>query len=76
MVVLNLSGEQLEHGLVDRVESLISTHSGDCPVGIDYCDGSAIARLRVGVGWKVRVTDRLVERLQKYVGEKNVRIEY
>jgi DNA polymerase-3 subunit alpha len=76
MVILDLSGEQLENGLADTVGALISAHQGDCPVIIDYCDGSAIARLRLGAEWKVRVTDRLVESLQKHVGERNVRVEY
>ena len=76
-MVLKLTGEQLERGgMVDTVGAVLSTNQGDCPVVIDYSDGSATARLRLGPEWKVRVTDRLVEGLQSHVGERNVHVEY
>ena len=39
--------------------------AGCCPVEIEYSNGSAACRVRLGEGWRVRPDDLLIARLRE-----------
>ncbi|MGH6635895.1 MAG: DNA polymerase III subunit alpha, partial [Gammaproteobacteria bacterium] len=57
-------------------ESLEPYCGGPCPVTVAYSDGCASAKLRLGQDWCVRLSEVLIERLQRSFGGSSVSIEY
>ncbi|MGH8578626.1 MAG: DNA polymerase III subunit alpha [Gammaproteobacteria bacterium] len=57
-------------------ESLEPYCGGPCPVTMVYSDGCASARLRLDQAWWVRLSEVLIERLQRSFGGSSVSIEY
>ncbi|MGH8603559.1 MAG: DNA polymerase III subunit alpha, partial [Gammaproteobacteria bacterium] len=67
-----LTREALE-GLKEALEPYCG---GSCPVTMVYSDGCASARLRLGQAWRVRLSEVLIDRLQRSFGGSSVSIEY
>ncbi|MCG5500081.1 DNA polymerase III subunit alpha [Ectothiorhodospira lacustris] len=57
-------------------ESLSPFRDGPCPVFINYSNGRARARFRLGDAWQLRPTEELVQRLRGLLGEEAVQIHY
>ncbi len=68
----SMTRESLE-GLKETLEPYCG---GSCPVTMVYSDGCASARLRLGRDWCVRLSEVLIERLQRSFGGSSVSIEY
>ncbi|MCG5512685.1 DNA polymerase III subunit alpha [Ectothiorhodospira shaposhnikovii] len=57
-------------------ESLTPFRDGPCPVFVNYSNGRARARFRLGDAWQLRPTEELVQRLRGLLGEEAVQIHY
>ena len=66
-----------ENGKLELLkDSLASCPAGNCPVTIEYSNGSARARLRLSDDWQVSISDTLLEHFHAQFGEASVAIEY
>lgn len=76
-LVVSVSAEGAGNGFVAGLRSILDPYrEGHCPVAIDYHHPRARARLNLGLGWKVRLPDALLERLRASFGDDAVRVEY
>jgi len=57
-------------------DSLSSYGAGNCPVTIEFTNGSACARLRLSDEWQVSISDPLLEHFHAQFGDGSVAIEY
>ncbi|MGH8525886.1 MAG: hypothetical protein ACREXY_17265, partial [Gammaproteobacteria bacterium] len=57
-------------------EALEPYCGGPCPVTVVYSDGCASAKLRLGQAWRVRLSEVLIDRLQRSFGGSSVSVEY
>lgn len=65
-------------GAVQRLRQLLEPHrsQGSCPVAIQYDNGQARARIRLGDDWCVNPDDGLVEALSEWLKPENVQFMY
>ncbi len=77
---LSLNGEASRAGAaaVNRLKLLLEPYrsNGTCPIAIQYDNGAALARLRLGDDWRVNPEDALVEALGEWLQPENVRFLY
>jgi DNA polymerase-3 subunit alpha len=63
--------------LVAELEQALQPfRGGDCPILVDYRNGSARALLKFGEDWRIRPGDDLLRRLRELLGAEAVRVEY
>ena len=69
--------QQIEHGLVERLEALLLQQTETtCPVFIHYEMDSATAQIRLGEHVNAMLDDELLTKLRKELGEDSVNIRY
>ncbi|MFT4581136.1 MAG: DNA polymerase-3 subunit alpha [Gammaproteobacteria bacterium] len=66
-----------ENGKLELLKQMLSTYTaGDCPVSVEFSNGCARARLRLGDEWRVAISETMLEQLHAQFGETSVAIEY
>ncbi len=74
---LELGDERLDAAGIQHLQScLASAAGGETPVMIEYAGPQALARIRLGDGWKVHPSTELIAQLQTFYGAEQVRMRY
>lgn len=74
---LELGDERLDTAGIQRLQSyLTAATGGETPVMIEYVGPQALARIRLGDGWKVHPSTELIAQLQTFYGTDQVRMKY
>ena len=76
-LVLNLGEPRLVNGFVHELKTMIGGHAhGRCPIAIEYTRPHSRARLKLGDGWRVNLSEGLLDGLKRHFGEQYVHLEY
>ncbi len=61
---------------IEQLKAMIHARRGRCPVYIDYRNGKAQTRLRLGEQWQIQPDDELLQRLGSQFGMDHVFLRY
>ncbi|RMG31584.1 MAG: DNA polymerase III subunit alpha, partial [Gammaproteobacteria bacterium] len=76
-LVIRLDAHRAANGFARELARVLEPYrEGRCPVWLDYRNGRARARLRLGADWRVHPADELLLRLRELAGEDAVAVEY
>ncbi|MCS3902532.1 DNA polymerase-3 subunit alpha [Methylohalomonas lacus] len=76
-LLLTISSNSDGKALLQPLKELLASYRDEgSPVIIDYHNGQARARLKLGDNWRVRPENELIDRLHSFLGTDNVRICY
>ncbi|MCG8517026.1 MAG: DNA polymerase III subunit alpha [Pseudomonadales bacterium] len=74
---LSLHADQLQNGLLDRLDGLLRPCRCDgSPVWVDYQSQDAATRIELGDSWRVEPNDELLWELKHLVGDRGVELVY
>lgn len=76
-VEIDVDAKTAGNGFIDSLkEILASARDGDCPVIVRYHNNEAVANIRLGADWQISPKDAVIEQLQAFAGNDNVRVLY
>ena len=71
---LNGNGTAAVRSLKDCLGEM--RREGGCPVLVEYSNGDALARLKLGRDWRIHLNAARAEALSRCVGERNLRLRF
>ncbi|MEJ2762356.1 MAG: DNA polymerase III subunit alpha, partial [Gammaproteobacteria bacterium] len=75
-LVLYLSEEAMQAGLLDGVKQILESHKGARPVVFEYSRDGVSAAITPGQSWRVDINEKLLEDMRELLGRDSVKIEY
>jgi DNA polymerase-3 subunit alpha len=74
---IKLAAGQLSPDVVSTLRAILAPNdNGQCAIGFEYTNASGVCRLEVSNDWRVVPTKLMLEQLEEFVGEGNVRLLY
>ncbi len=76
-LTIEICAEKLNEQFAELLEkTLAGAGGGNCPVSLIYRQSDNLARIRLGVRWRVVPSDELIQELREVVGAQAVALQY
>jgi len=76
-LVIDVEADAAGNGFIDGlIQILKPANQGRCTVCLHYRNESAEADIVLGEEWRISPTNAILERLEQFAGEQNVRLDY
>lgn len=76
-LVLSVAAENVNDNFMSELsEKLTPYKGGSCPVGIQYSQDDASAKIVLGKEWAVKPADELIDEMRDWLGEDTVALRY
>jgi len=76
-VEIDVNSRQAGNGFIGSLKAILEpVKGGQCPVIIRYHNDSAVANIRLGSEWAISPKDSVIEQLQAFAGNDQVRVLY
>jgi len=76
-VEIDVDASKAGNGFIGSLKEILSpARDGICPVVLRYRNDNAVADINLGKDWMISPRDSVIERLQEFAGNDNVRVLY
>ncbi|MGP1945977.1 MAG: DNA polymerase III subunit alpha [Arsenophonus sp. ER-QC15-MAG3] len=76
-IAISLTDKQIDYPLLNRIRNTLKPYrSGTIPIHLYYKNKDSITKLKLGITWRVTITDNLLTDLRTLLGNKLIELEF
>ena len=76
-LLIRVTGQDEVEQILTTLPSMIKPHvGGKCPIAIIYQVGIVVAKLVLGNMWRIKLSDNLLNKLNRFYGKDRIELEY